>query len=92
MVLLHPAPMDQSTQLLDALARIDEELLIAHGRKDQRRLAELYSDAGKLLEQGGEVDRACFFFTQGYVFALDQHLPELVDDLVSRLRGHGREV
>lgn len=69
---------------------LEEELLAAHANRDLHRLARGYARAADLAELGGQVDQACFFLTQGWIFALEAGDP-LSDTLKARLIAHGRE-
>jgi hypothetical protein len=69
---------------------LDGALLAAHARADERALARLYGQAADAAETAGEIDAACFFLTQAYVFALSAGAPQ-ADALHARLRAHGRE-
>ena len=46
--------------------------------------------SGVAAIQKGEIDAACFFLTQAYVFALSAGAPQ-ADALRARLQAHGRE-
>lgn len=73
-----------------AIQRIDAELVAAHERGDGPTLAGLYEAAAALKDEHGDVDAACFFLTQAYVFALEAGL-ERSWALRNRLIAHGRE-
>lgn len=51
-------------------AALEAAILAAHGRDDEEALAGLYGAAGDLRLGQGDIDAACFFHTQAYVFAL----------------------
>lgn len=51
-------------------AGLEAAILAAHGRDDEDALARLYGKAGDARLGQGDVDAACFFHTQAYVFAL----------------------
>ncbi len=74
----------------NAIERIDAELLAAHERSDGPALAWLYEAAAAVKEEQGDVDAACFFLTQAYVFALEAGLDQSAA-LRGRLVANGRE-
>lgn len=69
---------------------LDGALLDAHARDDHEALIGLYEQAGLAYEKAGDENRACFYFTHAYVFALEQGSHN-VDDLKARLVGYDRE-
>jgi hypothetical protein len=71
-------------------AALDAALLAAHAAGDERALVRLYADAARAAELARDVDRACFFLTQAYVFALASGASE-AGALHARLLAHGRE-
>ena len=73
-----------------AIQRIDAELIAAHERGDGSTLAGLYEAAAGLRDEQGDVDAACFFLTQAYVFALEAGLP-IAATLRARLVEYGSE-
>lgn len=81
----------EAEKTLDGLTSLDEDIIDGHLRSDGCRLAELYYKAGSIMEARGDTEAACFFYTQGYVFALDEQLLELANELISRLRQYGKE-
>lgn len=70
---------------------LERQILDAHAEGALERLAALYGEAGQAAEARGLIDQACFFFTQGYVFALDAGDDALAGALKNKLIGHGRE-
>ncbi|KEJ97779.1 hypothetical protein SAMN05444149_101525 [Pseudosulfitobacter pseudonitzschiae] len=66
---------------------LNAQLLAAHSAEDHLALVTLYAQAADLA---ADVDAACFFLTQAYVFALEQNAPQ-VGDLRARLAAKGRE-
>lgn len=66
---------------------LDARLLAAHAADDTEALVGLYADAA---DAAADIDRACFYLTHAYIFAL-----ELGDcraaDLRAQLAAHGRE-
>ena len=71
-------------------AALHAALLRAHAAEDESALARLYGCAADAAEAAGEIDAACFFLTQAYVFALSAGAPQ-ADLLHARLLAHGRE-
>lgn len=57
---------------------------------DEAALVALYLEEADRLEAQGDVDAACFYLTQAYVFALHLGDPR-ASDLHARLMAHGRE-
>ncbi len=47
---------------------LESALLAAHSQRDLQALTTLYMDAA---DNTPDLDEACFFLTQAYVFALD---------------------
>ncbi len=70
---------------------LDQALLDAHERGDSAALIAIYTKAADQSETLGDVDEACFFLTQAYVFALESGSIE-ASKLNMRLAGHGRDV
>ena len=68
----------------------DAALLRAHAAGDREALVRLYTEAADAAEAAGDVDRACFFLTHAYVFALEAG-HERASDLHGRLKARGRE-
>ena len=73
----------------DGWAGLDAALLAAHGDDDRPRLVALYARAGDLAEAEGQIDRACFYLTHAWIFALEQGL-DASAALQSRLAARGR--
>lgn len=71
------------------LAELDRAILAAHADRDGVRLARLYGEAAARLEAGGDIQAACFFRTQAYIFALEQGAPEAAAHAAA-LKRHGR--
>ena len=53
------------------------------------RLAGLYGEAADRFAEDGDIASACFFYTQAYIFALEQGAPE-AERYAAVLRRHGR--
>jgi hypothetical protein len=70
--------------------RLDHDLIRALQAGDLVGVARTYADAADMMETGGDVDRACFFYTQAWVFAMEAGHP-LAEQLRARLVAHGRE-
>lgn len=58
--------------------------------RDVARLVALYLTEADRLEAAGDIDAACFYLTQAYVWALEAGRPE-ARDLHARLKAAGRE-
>lgn len=71
---------------------LDARILAGHVADDVAGLSDLYSQAASIAEADGEIDRACFFYTQAYVFALDAGNSVAAEELKSKLVGFGREM
>ena len=56
---------------MDAVTRLEDRLLAAHENGDSAALSVLYREAADAAEEAGERDRAAFFLTHAWVFALD---------------------
>lgn len=70
---------------------LETRLLAAHRAHDLNRLVRGYTEAADLAEGEDDTDRACFFLTQAWIFALDAGDPRAME-LKARLVAHGREV
>ncbi len=57
-------------QAVDRTA-LDASLIAAHADGDTDKLSGLYERAASALMRAGDIDAACFFLTQAYVFALE---------------------
>ncbi len=66
---------------------LNAQLLAAHAAGDHLALVALYAQAA---DGAADVNAACFFLTQAYVFALEQNAPQ-VAALRARLAAEGRE-
>jgi len=67
----------------------DAVFLAAHRAGDHATLARLYAQSADLHEAAGDLDAACFYLTQAYVFALiagDARAQELNRRLAARGR------
>lgn len=58
---------------------LEKALLAAHASGDGPELARLYTAAGDQAEAAGDIDAACFYLTQAFVFALESGLPEAAE-------------
>lgn len=72
-----------------AMADLDRKLLAAHARGTADELSWLYQQASLLADADGDRERAAFFLTQAWVFALEAGTP-LAESLRNRLRDWGR--
>ena len=62
----------------------------AHAGDDRHRLCTLYLKAGTVKEAAGEIDAACFLFTQAYVYGLETGNEDRAK-VQARLIAYGRE-
>ncbi|MEL6798821.1 MAG: hypothetical protein AAFO80_02990 [Pseudomonadota bacterium] len=69
---------------------LDAQLLAAHAADDRGALVRLYAEAGDAAEVAGDRDRAAFYLTHAYVFALEAG-DARAEGLHVRLKGWGRE-
>ncbi len=74
----------------DAPDSLDARMLAAHADCDLAGLVDLYTQAANMSEALRNIDAACFYLTQAYVFALDVGAAE-AQTLHARLKTHGRE-
>jgi hypothetical protein len=75
---------------LSQLDLLEAALLAAHERDDKAALVSLYHDAGAIKELMGNINAACFYFTQAYVFALETGDPASAS-LLGKLVQYGRD-
>ena len=68
---------------------LDRQLLEAHANKDAQCLVRLYTQAADQHEFEGDVEAACFYLTQAFVYALEAGVSE-AQALNMRLAEHGR--
>ena len=68
---------------------LDMALLQAHADDDRAALISLYTRAADRMETAQNIDAACFFLTQAFVYALE-HGATAADDLNRRLVAYGR--
>jgi hypothetical protein len=69
---------------------LDALILKVHAADNRRRLAALYEEAGAREVARGQIDAACFFWTQAWIFALDAAEKGVVERVERRLAAHGR--
>lgn len=74
-----PSPLD----------RIDTAVIAAHDAGDGAGLARLYGEAADGFSRQGDIDTACFFYTQAYVYALEQGMSE-AERYAAVLKKNGR--
>ena len=67
-------------------ADLDAALLAAHARGDRAALVTLYTQAADRVD---DLDTACFYLTQAYIFALEIGAAQTAA-LHDRLAVHGR--
>lgn len=70
---------------------LDAALIAAHSAGDGAEVARLYGEAASQSEASGEIDEACFFWVNAYVFALEAGLEE-AETFRAHLVRYGREV
>jgi len=66
------------TPVTPALDRIDAAVMAAHAAGNGAELARLYGEAADGFAAHGDLDTACFFYTQAYIYALEQGATEAV--------------
>ena len=71
--------------------KLEADLLEAHASDDRAALVRLYTKAAEGEEADGRIDRACFFLTYAWIYALEAGFDE-ASVLKARLVSHGREV
>ena len=69
---------------------LDQALKDAHARRDAQLIAELFGKAGDREAACGNDDAACFFWTNGYVWALEAGA-EMAGPLHQKLCEKGRD-
>ncbi len=70
-------------------AELDAQLLDAHAGKNAAKIAYHYGLAADQAEIEEDIDRACFFLTHAWIFALEAGDPA-ADQYRSRLAVYGR--
>ncbi len=71
--------------------RLDADILAWHETNSAAELAYGYRTGGQDAVLRGDIDAACFLFTQAYVFALRADLLDIADSLWLNLKSFGRE-
>ena len=71
--------------------RLHDLMLQAHRDEDQAALPGLYLRAARLRESECDVDAACFFYTQAYVYALDCGDTHSASEARLKLKAFGRD-
>ena len=71
-------------------AGLEAKILQAHASNDLHQLITLYTKAADGAEETHAIDRACFFLTHAWVFALEAGDARAAT-LKARLVRHGRE-
>jgi hypothetical protein len=69
---------------------IDDKLLAAHIAGDRTLLVDLYRKAAEMSFEAQNIDKACFYLTHSYVFALETRHPDC-REIHSVLVSYGRE-
>ena len=75
----------------ERLAELDRLILAAHAAGAKAALAQLYAEAGDLLENVSTTDHAAFVRTQAYVYALETGDRVMASRLLITLRAAGRD-
>ena len=68
----------------------EQRLQQAHEAGDTALLSALYGKNAETHEANGDIDAACFYLTQAYIFALDAGLPTAAE-YNKRLTAYGRD-
>ncbi|MDJ1017489.1 MAG: hypothetical protein QNJ35_13330 [Paracoccaceae bacterium] len=68
---------------------LEARLLAAHARADTEELIAGYTRAAEHAKMAGDTDKACFFLTHAWVFALEAGDPRAAQ-LRARLMSEGR--
>ena len=68
---------------------LDARLLEAHSSGNLKAIALHYALAADQAEKDEEIDRACFFLTHAWIFALEAGDP-IAEEHRSRLAAYGR--
>lgn len=82
--------MTENNQMSEDLHELDRDLMVAYKVNDKTQIVTLYAKAGEQSEQCKNVDGACFYYTQAYIFALEMDHP-LKTTLREKLAHYGRE-
>ncbi len=69
---------------------LEGRLLAAHQQGDGAELVRLYTQAADMFEGNNQIETACYFLTNAYIFALESG-DERALALYKRLVIHGRE-
>ena len=70
-------------------SELDARLIEAHSSRNLREIASHYALAADRAEMNEDIDRACFFLTHAWIFALEAG-DLIADDHRSRLAAYGR--
>ena len=71
-------------------SQLDSSIRAAHAAGRLDRLAAGYAESAALYEREGEIDAACFYWTQAYIIALDAGSDSLADGMEAKLTAFGR--
>ena len=74
----------------ETFAKLDSTIRTAHATGSLEQLAKGYAESAELYERQGEIDAACFYWTQAYVIALDAGIDGLADGMKAKLGAFGR--
>lgn len=70
--------------------RLEVAIQVDHQAQNEAGLAKTYAEGAAMYERQGEIDAACFFWTQAYVLALDAGADRLATTMHQKLDAHGR--
>lgn len=70
--------------------RLEAAIQTDHRCGNKAGLADSYAEGAALYERQGEIDAACYFWTQAYVMALDAGVDELASAMHGKLSAHRR--
>ncbi len=73
-----------------AFEDLDAAIRDAHTAGRLERLADGYARGASIYERQGEIDAACFYWTQAYVIALDAGVEPLAEAMRDKLAAFGR--
>jgi len=77
------------TKPLD-LQALEQALLLAHEKNICADLIKYYTEAATIMENNGDIDEACYYLTQAYVYALECGSEPQSAALHNRLAKYGR--
>jgi len=72
------------------LQSLQQALLLAHEQHNHADLIRLYAEAATSMETNGDIDAACFYLTQAYVYAMESGTEAQAQSLHNQLAKYGR--